>query len=70
MSAYALFSDSARDAALAAIGEPIMCEDEVGLWRQIVKAVCAGNVAAKIGGTLGTQDTDYQKQTFVAFGNP
>ena len=69
MSVYALFSDAARDAALAAIGEPIMCEDEVGLWRQIVKAACNGNVSTAIGGTLGTQDTDYQKQAFVAFAN-
>jgi hypothetical protein len=72
MTTYALFSDAARDAALALIGEEYLAETAPGLQRQILKAVCGGDsdaVNAVTGGTgLGTQETQFYKQILVALG--
>ena len=69
MQTYPLFSDAALATALALIGEDYLAETAPGLQRQILKAVCGGNVNAVTGGTgLGTQETQFYKQIFVSYG--
>lgn len=69
MSTYTLFSDAALDTALTLIGEPYLADDAPGLQRQILKAVCGGDVNAVTGGEgLGTQETQFYQQIFVAYG--
>jgi len=72
MNTYPLFSDAALATALALIGEDYLAETAPGLQRQILKAVCGGNsdvVNTVTGGTgLGTQETQFYKQIFVAYG--
>jgi hypothetical protein len=70
MTIYPLYSDPALQAALSSIDEDRLAEDAAGLWRQIVKSLCQGDVYTKIGGLLGTQEQEYQKQAFIAIGNP
>ena len=71
MSFYPLYSDEAATTALQLIGDEYMGQTEVQLWRQIVLAVCGGdvnNALSVLEATgVGQQEVQLMNQVLVGY---